>query len=193
MAIVLDAFVANFSRVPFVKPPDLQRIYTPMPRALVRFTVVNGVVPLKPVNDQQNVQVICDLPETFAYRMNDAIIAIRQDKADDWDSGAQLQVTNAMRGQELGQVNRHLMNGTLTVTFAAITNEQLWQLARIPTYIMQTNVPNVTPGVDFRFTNINAAAASAGVINFFCSFYEYDIEQVEMFPPLVPTLTYALA
>lgn len=193
MAIVLTGFTAEFTRVPFIKPPDLQRMYTAIPRALVEFTVNDGVVPLKPVNDQQNVQIAVGLPESFAYRMNDMVVSIRQDKADDWDDGAQLQVTNALRGQPLGQVNRHLMNGTLTVTFATITNEKLWSLDRVPTYIMQTNRPLVTPVVDFRFTNINATAAAAGVINFFATFYEYDIEQVEMFPPLVPTLTYALA
>jgi len=196
MAIVLAGLTSTFTRVPFVKPPDLQRMYTSLPRARVDATITNGTVPAKPLNDQINLQVAVDLPTTFAYRLISMVAAIRIDEGQDWDSVGQLQITNGMRGQALGQVNRHPILSERTLSFSVITPEQLYFMSPdkgLPTYIIQSLRTNVAPVVDFRFSNQNTEDSAAGVINFFASFFEYDIEQVQMYPPLVPTLTYALA
>jgi len=193
MAVVLTGIVADFKRVPYVKPPDMQRLYTAMPRALVYFTVVNSTIPAKPASDQQNIQVATDLPTEFAYRMVSAIIDIRQDVADDWDANGIFEVTNAMRSQELGQINRHAITSSLANTFAPIIPERMYRVDPIPTYIMQSLQRNVAPTLDFRLSNQGADAGATGFIQFFASFLEYDLEQVQMFPPLFPQLTYAIA
>ena len=192
MAVVLTGFTAAFTRVPFVKPPDLQRMYTSLPRARVDFVVQDGVIPLKPVNDQQNVQVGVDLPTTFAYRMISSMIAVRQDQAFAWDAFGQLIITNAMRGQPLGQDNRHLIASENTREFTTSLSERLYFTnndTAMPTYILQSLRTNVAPVVDFRLTNTDAVAAGAGVLNFFASFFEYDIEQTEAFPVHYAALT----
>lgn len=193
MAIVIDGFTGVFKRVPFVKPPDLQRMFTALPRSIVHFNVINQTLSAKPLNDQQQVQVILNLPFEFAYRMVDAIMSLRQDVANNFNDSGQLEITNSLRGQPLGQVNRHVLRGTDTTTFTPFVADVLVVPDRVPTYIMQSVSPGISPGLDFRMINLQAAASAAGFINFFASFYEYDIEQVQMFPPLVPgALTYAL-
>ncbi len=193
MAIVLTGFTAQFKRVPYLKPPDMQRMYTAMPRALVAFTLT-ATIPAKPVNDQQNVQVGVNLPTTFAYRMIVGNCSIKQDVAGDWDTNGVLRVTNAMRGQEpTGQTNEHVCNSQLTNSFAVITPVRLYRTLEVPTYIMQSIAVNAAPVVDFRYSNNDVAVGAAGTILFFAQFYEYDIEQVQAFPPLVPVLTYAIA
>lgn len=196
MAIILTAFTPVITRVPWVKPPDLQRVFTAQPRARLDFTVRDGVVPLKPINDDQNNQIVCLLPQTFAYRMISATCAIRQNSANDYDAFAQMQVTNAMRAHQLGLTVRHPMPSGISSSFSPVTPERIWfadSLQGMPTYIMQSIQVNVAAGVDFRFSNTIDPASGAGVINFFASFWEFDIEQVQMFPPLVPqALTYSL-
>ncbi len=193
MAVVLQAFATTQTRVPFIKPPDMQRMQTAIPRAILTFTVVEAAVAVKPVNDQYTGQVIITLPTTFAYRMIESLWAIQQDESPNYQPDGICQINNAMRGQALGQSNVHPMGSVPTLTFATIGGERVWQLNRVPTYIIQSLRQNVAPGVDFRVVNVTAAAAAAGTTNFMCSFYEYDIEQVQMYPPLVPTLTYSLA
>jgi len=166
---------------------------TAMPRSLVTFIVNQGVISAKPLNDQQTVQVVVDLPVQFAYRMINGELMIAQDEAFAYTDGGELQSTNLMRGQALGVTTRHLMRSAEVLSFATIVAQHFWLVDRIPTYIMQSISAGVAGVLDFRIVNNNAAAAAAGTLNFYASFFEYDIEQVQMFPPLIPTLTYSLA
>jgi len=194
MAIVLSSLTADFTRVPYIKPPDLQRMFTAIPRARVDFTVIGGTVPAKGLNDQLNLQVLTNLPLTFAYRLISFTAAILIDEGQGWDNVGQLQITNGMRGAAPGQVNKHPLVSERTNSFSVITPEQLYFLTAngLPTYMIQAVRPGVAPVVDFRFSNQATEDSAAGTIEFFASFYEYEIEQVQMFPPLVPTLTYTL-
>jgi len=190
MAVVLDGFTAAFTRVPFLKPPDMQRMVTAMPRALVYFVVNDGDVSAKPVNDQQAVQVLVNFPIAFAYRMIGCEMSIVQDEASAFGSGAEYQITNAMRGQELGVTTRHVMSGVAFNTFATITPGKQWIMSRPQSFILQSISAGVSCFIDFRVVNTTATAAAAGTIKFLGRFYEYDIEQVQMFPALLPTLVY---
>ena len=194
MAVVQDQFIATLLRTPFLKPPDMQRMFTAMPRALVQFHVITGTLSAKPVNDSQELQVIMDLPIEFAYRMVDGILTINQDVANDWENTGYLEVTNAIRGMPPGQVNRHLITATDTVRFSPAVAQQLSVVDKLPTYIMQSNRQGVAAGgPDWRMINLNAGVGAAGTIEFYATFFEYDIEQVQMFPVHFPTLTYARA
>jgi len=193
VAIVLTSFTPTLTRQPFVKPPDTQRQFTAMPRALLFFVLNAGVVPLKPLNDQQKVQFIMTLPTTFAYRMVYAAANIQSNKSDEWGTSGELQVTNAIRGQPLGVTTRHTVTSDDGTTFSTITGNRNYFMRQIPTFIMQSLRANVGAGADFRIGNDSASASTAGVANFLAYFFEYDIEQVQGFPPLIPQLTYATA
>jgi len=196
MANVLDGFVATFTRVPFIKPPDLQRMFTPIPRAIITFVVNQGVVSAKPTNDTQTVQVAADVPFQFAYRMIDSSLMIAQGAvggvpgAFQYTDGGELQITNAMRGQPLGTTTRHLLVGTNVHSFVTIVEQKFWRIERNPSLVVQSIASGVAAGLDWRVVNIDTVATAAGTLNFLCTMYEYDIEQVQMYPPLVPTLTY---
>lgn len=189
MAVVLDGFAPTFERVPFIKPPDPVRMLTAIPRALISLVVNAGVVSAKPLNDQQAVQVSTTLPTTFAYRMIDSQVMIAQDRAASFEAFGELQVTNALRGQPLGVTTRHLLRGGTGFSFATIVAQRFWLIDRNPTMVLQSLRTNVAPVLDWRMLNNDATAAAAGTLHFLATLYEYDIEQVQMFPPLVPVLT----
>lgn len=194
MAIVTVNATATFKREPFIKPPDMQRMLTPLPRAIVTFLVNGQAVTAKPINDQEIVDIQVNLPIEFAYRMIDMDLRIRQDVAFAYQFGGELNTTSAIRGQ-VGITLSHPMI-VIAETFSAspITQQGHWKLSSVPTYIMQSPRAGIAPFMDFRVVNNSAPAGAAGSMNFYCRFYEYDIEQVYMFPPLVPgALTYQVS
>jgi len=193
MAIVLDGFGSVQTRVPFIKPPDLTRMQTGIPRSILTFVVVNGTVNLKPINDQQNVQVAVALPTEFAYRLIDAQMNIVQSTAASYQELGELRITNAYRGQPLGTTSRHRMTGGTGFTFSPITQQRFWNLVRNPTGILQSIAQGVAAGIDFRMVNNEDPAAGAGTINFLATFYEYDIDQVQMFLPLTGSNVFDLS
>jgi hypothetical protein len=195
VAVETTDFIADFTRVPFVTPPDWVRAQTALPRARVDFVVSAGVVPVKALNDDQLNRVANDLPTTFAYRLLSAQCSIEQDSANSYAAFAEMEITNAVRGQPLGHAVRHPMPSGETFN-SDILAERIWfmdPLQGMPTYIIQSLRANVAPTITFNFVNGINPASGAGLLNFYASYYEYDIEQVQLYPALTPSaLTYVL-
>lgn len=197
MAVVLDSLSGEFSRTTFVKPPDTVRGLTSMPRAIVTFSILNGVISIKPLNDTQELIISVTLPGNLAYRFLDLAWSLIQDEANSWRTVAYMELTNAIRGLEVGATQRHpiVINDTTRIP----TPVEMWmadsrssQPAGLPRYVIQTN-PRGSPGspvITFKAMNDTAAAAVAGTTNFYCSFMEFEIEQAELYPLHWPSLTY---
>ncbi len=195
MAVVLDSLSATLRRTVFVKPPDLVRELTAMPRAIVTFNILNGVISAKPLNDTQELIIGMTLDGNFAYRMVDINWSLIQDVANDWLNRGYLELTNAIRNLELSATQRHVMVfddltriPTPTEMIALRGNETV---SDIPRYVIQTPSvnPTATPVITFKATNNTAAAGAAGTTNFYASFLEFDIEQAERFPIHWPSMT----
>ncbi len=194
MAIVADSLLSTFSRTGFVKPPDSVRQTTAMPRAMVNYNILNGTISAKPATDQQELTVSLVFQTEFAYRFLELYAHLNQDVANDWSPRAYLEVTNAIRNIEGGATQRHpfvledvIVPGGSEAWIARVAAE-----ANTPRYIFQTKPgTQVAPIVVFRANNQNTAAGAVGSVNFYCSFLEYDIEQVERFPLHWPLSTWA--
>ncbi len=109
MAVVLTSLSATLTRTVFIKPPDMVRQLTSLPRAIVNFNILNGTIDAKPVNDQQELIVGMTLPSEFAYRMLDMTVSLIQDVANDWSPRAYFELTNAIRNLEVGATERHVV------------------------------------------------------------------------------------
>lgn len=189
MAVITDTFTPAASRTTLLTPADMPRQATAIPRAVLNFGVANGVVSAKPINDQAILNVVISLPTQFAYRMIELTAWLTQDTAPDWGDQIYLEVVNAIRGLEQGLITRHV---TAAVDFVAVpTPINAWAVdLRVPSYILQSITrPTSSPTITFKASNNSDPAAAAGVMSFYASFFEYDIEQVQMFPIHYPTLT----
>ncbi len=193
MAVVLTSLSATLTRTVFIKPPDMVRQLTSLPRAIVNFNILNGTIDAKPVNDQQELIVGMTLPSEFAYRMLDMTVSLIQDVANDWSPRAYFELTNSIRNLEVGATERHVV--IIEDLIRIPTPVEMW-IARVPAwhalprYIIQARTQTATPVITFKATNQNAAVGAAGTINFFVSYFEYDLEQVEMFPVHSPLLVF---
>lgn len=193
MAVVLVGLTPTFTRVPFIKPGDMQRMQTAIPRAIITLVVNAGVVDAKPINDQLTLQVSTVLPRQFAYRLIESEISVHGGGTGTYNDGGEWQVNNGLRGQPLGVTTRTSMFSLFDgLSFAPIVAQKFWKIERNPSYIIQSIAAGVSPVVDWRVMNNGAAATVAATCNFLATFYEYDIEQVQMFPPLIPTLVYSV-
>ncbi len=197
MAVVLDSLSGKFTRTVFVRPPDTVRGLTSMPRSLVNFNILNGVISAKPLNDTQELIISVTLPGNLAYRLVDLSWSLIQDVANDWRGVAYMELTNAIRGLEVGATQRHpiVINDTTripTPTEMWMADSRASQPAGLPRYIIQTNPRGspAAPVITFKAMNDTAAAGLAGTTNFYCSFMEFEIEQAELFPLHWPSLTY---
>jgi hypothetical protein len=194
MAVVVTTLFATMTRVPFIKPPDMQRMITAMPRSIMTAVVDDGVLDAKPINDQQTLSVGMVLPFQFAYRQVTGYLRIINQGIANWQDGAEVQITNGMRGQPLGVTQHQLLHKTDILQFSPIAAAGVWEYTRIPSTIIQSIAAGVSPVMDIRTVNNAAAASVAATVQLVFTFYEYDIEQVQMFPSLVPhALTYDLS
>ncbi len=199
MAVVLDSLVATFSRTVFIKPPDAVRGYTAMPRAIVNFNILDGVVSIKPLNDTQELIIGVDLPSNLAYRFLDFAWNVIQDEANQWRPVGYMELTNAVRGLVPGATQRHPIVIQDTTRIPVPTEMWIAEGSRsgppggMPRYVIQTNPRGspASPVITFKAMNDTAAAAIAGTTNFYASFLEFDIEQVEAFPIHWPANTYS--
>ncbi len=188
MAVVLDSLSATFKRTVFITPPDMLRELTAMPRAILTFHVDEGVITAKPVNDTQELIIGLSLDTNFAYRMMDLSWSLVQDVAFDWNNRGYLEITGGIRNLAASFTLRNplVFEDILRVPAAGgemITLRSPGFVSDMPRYIIQ--VPPSTPGpvvFTFKATNQTAAVGAAGTTQFFASFLEYDIEQVERFP-----------
>ncbi len=185
MAVVLDSLTAEFKRTVFIKPPDLVRQITAIPRSIVTFNILNGVISAKPLNDTAELIIGLSLEPNFAYRWIDLMWSLDQDAAFDWNNRGYIEITNGIRNLEAGMTQRHVVVMD-DVTVVPGPSERI--IARtgvdpVVRYIIQTTqISGSAPIITFKASNETAAAALAGTTNFYCSFYEYDIEQVETYP-----------
>lgn len=190
MAVVLVSLSATLSRTVFVKPPDMQRQYTAIPRAIVNFNILNGVIDAKPLNDTEELIIGMSLDGNFAYRWIDLNFSLIQDVANDWANRAYVEITNGIRNLVAGATQRHVITlDDLTriptpVEMLAARAPAGQSVSDLPRYVIQTNPPGSasSPIITFKATNNNVAAGAAGTCNFYSSFFEYDIEQAEAFP-----------
>ncbi len=185
MAVVLDSLVATLKRTVFIKPPDMVRQYSAIPRAIVTFNILNGVITAKPVNDTAELIIGLTLDTSFAYRWIDLAWDLTQDVAFNWNNRGYIEITNAIRNLENGMTVRYVvvMDDVNIVPTAAQRIMARTGVDPLVRFIIQTTQESgFAPVITFKASNENVAVGAAGTTNFYCSFYEYDIEQVEMYP-----------
>lgn len=183
MAVVSDVIATVSSRTVFTKPPDFMREKSPLPRAMVNFTVLDGVISAKPTNDQAELTIQVVLPGTFAYRLVDFTVSLVQDLADDWIAKAYIEIQNGVKNLPTLSTQRHScgIDKMRKVTGGAQT--KMW-IARDasnrspPGYLIQAN-HNETADFSFIAVNEDAAAAAAGTCDALFTFFEYELEQAE--------------
>jgi len=188
MAVVTDVFALTLARTVFTKPPDVVRQYSPWPRAIANFTLENGAVSAKPLNDQAQIQVGLTLDPKFAYRLFDFNLNLIQDTAFDWSANTFIEVVDGIKNLPAGNVQRY--RALLIDTTDSIATGEMWLInpGTYPHHVIQFSGETVF--FNWFANNLTAAASAAGSLNVVFRFWEYEIEQAEYMALHYATLTY---
>jgi len=183
MAVVVTAltFVADY--VPYERPPQPVTLWSAIPRGLFTGIVNAGVLDAKPVNDQQQLTITMTLPPNFGYVMSDSQLEVFQNRAADWNSRCQVQLTNFIRGAAgnvQGLTASYPQNMQDTTGVAASKAMQV--LAPWPTMPIVASEPGAPTIVLMEARNNNATVATAGTVMAFASFWQFDLEQIRKYP-----------
>lgn len=186
MALDLQNIFATPVYIPYERPPDSVALWTAIPRGLFSF-VVSAALDAKAIGDEALVSILGTLPPNFAYVMEGAHWNIVQNRAFDWEDRVNLNLQNFFRSP----VNTGV---ALTANYAhgSQTNAQNSQTRSIissnntepwPSFPMVA--PDGTSGVAINFSGWNndtVNATTVGTINFWISFWQFDLEQIRKYP-----------
>jgi len=182
MATLLQTEILLESYVPYECPPQSNTLWTAIPEGLSTFNF-SGTLDIKPVNDTALLRFVGLCPPNFGYVMNDLGWNITVDRAGDWNSKGSLKLRTFYRGGVPGLTGFWPIATTTAVkandvrTLMSSDNTMPW-----PTTPLVALPPD--PGVqwDFETWNSNATAQATGTVNYWISFWKFDLEQIRKFP-----------
>ncbi len=186
MAIVDTIPTLTLVRQPFERPPQEQTLWGFIPRGFLHFSLENGTLDEKPVNDQQHLRISGVLPAGFAYQFVQVGMTITQDRAVDWTNRSVMRLVNWTPGAPHGA---HMTFGLEFANefgdAAAVTPVRVVRgMGESRTIIGQQIL--FQPGRDaisFSMLAVNeiATVAAAGTVDFIASFLEFDLSQAVRF------------
>ncbi len=180
------------SFVPYERPPQPYTLWSAIPRGLQSFIAANATLEAITGGNELLLNLTATLPPNFAYVMADMNLTIAQSLGSQWANECNLNLQNFYR-----------TTLDLAVALASDWPEQMLNVAQdLTTRNMRLNNPlpsfpiigaEGTTGVQVNLSYFNNAgnAATAGTINAYCSFWQFDLEQVRKFPINSPQPTHA--
>ncbi len=198
MAIVDTIITATGSRQPFERPPQNVSLWSSIPRAIVHFSVVDGTLDAKPINDDQHLRISAALPGGFAYQLIQLAATVTQDVAFSWATSPLLRCVNWTT--DLGSTEHivlsasdvhELVDASAVVPVISLrlgpNQAGAFSFGRQPIY----NTSGALASFSLLWANESDPAGAAGTVDFVMSFLEFDLTQVlryTMQSP-VPTLS----
>jgi len=191
MALVIQTEPAVGSFVPYERPPQNLTLWSAIPRGLQSFILDVAVLDLIAVNDDALLNITATLPPNFGYVMHDLNLTLAQTAAGtQWIPVMNLNLQNFYRAPGVTGLNG---NWTQTMRSAAqdSTTMSMEKIQPWPSFPL-IGTPS-TSGVLINVSTFNNAkvARPAGTINFYISFWQFDLEQIRKFPINSPIPTQA--
>jgi len=193
MALDIQTIAMTPSYVPYERPPQEMTLWSAIPRGLQSFIVPTALLDAKALNDEALLQLTATLPPNFGYVMTDLNFTIAQDRAFDWNGHMNLNLQNFYRAS----VNESVaLAGNWRQEFR-VTGPDPGTLRVSNTVQPYPSFPIIgsqgTSGVLIVIIahNDQAAAALAGTVNAFISFWQFDLEQIRKYPINSPIPTHA--
>ncbi len=184
-------------RTPFERPPDEMTLWSNIPRGLVHFPVIGGTLTAKAINDDEHLRISGALPANFAYQFAQIAFTLTQDVAASWNARPTIRCVNwtpnvSATTQHLVYVLEDAFEFADASAVDAITvlrglgEEGSHPFGRQ----MIFSVGGALPSFSFLAVNETDPAGAAGTVDFFMSFFEFDLTQAVRFGLNTPMQTY---
>jgi len=192
MALDIQTVTPVVIYTPYERPPQAQTLWTAIPRGM-HSVVASVELDAKAINDDALLTIQHTLPGSYAYVMESLYFGIVQNRALDWGDRVNLNIQNFFRGTTglmvaltanyvTGFVRTNQDDTTRVTSSAgggAATDPQ--GHTGFPTFpLIDTNFTGVQ--INFSAWNNNNTASTAGILDFYINFWQFDLEQVRKFP-----------
>jgi len=185
VALDIQIINASSSYVPYERPPQPMTLWSAIPRGLQTFFLAAATLDAKAINDDFLLSIRATIPPNFAYVMNEVSWTISQDRALDWEDVCLLNLQNFYRGLDLNNpVSGNWMNPTQSLDQGGVSDVRTMGNGTLnwPTSPMIGTASTTGIQINFQAINGAAAAAAAGTVDFFISFWQFDLEQIRKYP-----------
>jgi len=192
MALVSTALTFVTDYVPYERPPQPDTLWSAIPRGLLSGIVNAGTLDAKPVNDDQTLTCTMTLPPNFGYVMADSQLTVNQNRAGDWRDFCTLRLNNFYRGApaNVDAFDINYVQGFIDIglfsTARAMSVINPWP--SFPILAVRVESPTI---VVLSAHNAQDAVATAGTVDAFVSFWQFDLEQIRKFPINSPIPTHS--
>jgi len=192
MALDIQTIAMTPQYQPYERPPDTLTLWSAIPRGLATFLVDTQALDAKALNDEALLQLQGTLAPNFGYVMADCNVTIAQNLAENWSTFINLNLQNFYRAGEtlaLGLAAnwvQDFLGAAQDTSTRSLSVRQPW-----PTYPIIGTAK--TSGILINISTFNnvAAAATAGTVNAYISFWQFDLEQIRKFPINTPIPTHS--
>ena len=193
MAIVDTIPTLAQSRQPFEKPPQIETMWSPIPRGFLHFALDGAVLDAKPVNDDQHLRISGVLPQGFAYQFVQIGMTIEQDVSASWASRCIMRMVNWTPDAVAGNHLIFSLEDASEFGDAAAVSP-VTVLRGLDTRHSLSHQIMFQPGrgiMSFSLLAVNETdpAGAAGTVDFLASFLEYDLNQAVRFGLQTPMPT----
>lgn len=192
MALVIQTEVSVGSYIPYERPPQPFTLWTAIPRGLQSFIVDGLALDAISVGDDALLNITAVLPPNFGYVMNDCNLTLAQEGAGaNWDGNFNLNLQNFYRapGLSLGLSGNWVQDMVNAAQDGSTKNSSIVQ----PWPSFPIIGTEGTSGIQVVVSTFNNAGVAqlVGTIQFFLSFWQFDLEQIRKYPINSPAPTHA--
>lgn len=182
MALDIQSVFVVRAFQPYERPPQAATLWSVIPRGLEILTA-SRALDAKAVNDAALLTIPWIMSPNYAWAIQDIGFTIVQDRGSDWADNTNLNFQNFMRLGEVG-LNANYRFRWLTSSQDGQTRTLIRNNQSSPLPTMPMTTLDGSSGLAFNFTawNNNATVSTAGVLDFFCTFWQFDLEQVRKYP-----------
>lgn len=182
MALVIQTEPAVGSFVPYERPPQPYTLWSAIPRGLQSFVVAGLALDAIVSPDTVLLNITALLPPNFAYVMHDLALTLAMaNAANEWTTTMNLNLQNFYRAPQ----SLALSGNWVQTMVAAAKDGTTMSLSKVQPW---PSFPMIgaegTTGIQIVASTFNNAGATraAGTIDFYISFWQFDLEQIRKFP-----------
>lgn len=195
MALDIQTIAMTGSYLPYERPPEAMVLWSAIPRGLQSFIVDGQALDAKATSDEALLNLNGTLPPNFGYVMMDANLTVTVGSGaagvTEWDESYRLNMQNFYRTNSNlalalnGNWRQELLPNSQDNNLASSSNIQPWPAFPIVS-------PRGASGILLNFSAFNKGTTSTGIgtVNFYCSFWQFDLEQIRKFPINTPIPTH---
>ncbi len=185
MAVTDEIINATVTRQPLEKPPQIETMWSAVPRAVIHFIVDEDVLAAKAINDDEHLRISGALPAGFAYQFIQIACTLTQDVAKSWNNTPILRCVNWVpHGPGTLHFPVRFHDADEFADASAVSPIQVLQMLDPGPHVFGRQLifnPGFTASFSFLAENETDPAGLAGTVSFLASFWEYDLTQATRF------------